>query len=42
MPILRLAEMDKPFVLWTDASDEGLGAVLLQEHNDGIFSVDAR
>jgi len=38
-PILRLPETTKPFVLRTDASDVGLGAVLLQEHEDGIFPV---
>lgn len=38
-PILRLPDTTKPFVLRTDASDVGLGAVLLQEHEDGIFPV---
>ena len=38
-PILRLPNTTRPFVLRTDASDVGLGAVLLQEHEDGIFPV---
>lgn len=38
-PILRLPDLSTVFILRTDASNVGVGAVLLQEHEDGIFPV---
>ena len=36
-PILVFADLKKPFHLETDASKEGLGAILLQESDDGQY-----
>jgi hypothetical protein len=38
-PVLRLPDMQKPFILRTDASNVALGAVLLQEHDGSLFPV---
>jgi hypothetical protein len=38
-PVLVMANMEEPFVLRTDASDRGLGAVLLQEKDEVLHPV---
>ena len=36
---MRLPDFDKQFILQTDASDSGVGAALLQQHEDGLFPI---
>ena len=38
-PILRLPDHNKTFILRTDASNCGLGAALMQEHEGRFFSI---
>lgn len=38
-PILHLPDIEKAFILRTDASSTGIGAILLQEHDDNVFPV---
>ena len=38
-PILRVPDFQRPFIVRSDASNEGLGAMLLQEFEDGLFPI---
>ena len=36
---LRVPDFQKPFIVRSDASNEGLGAMLLSEFEDGLFPI---
>ena len=38
-PILRLPDLNKNFILRTDASDNAVGFILLQEYEEGVFPI---
>ena len=38
-PILRVPDFWRPFIVRSDASNEGLGAMLLEEFEDGLFPI---
>ena len=38
-PVLATADPSKPYVIHCDASDHNIGAVLMQEHEDGLHPI---
>jgi len=36
-PIFKLPDYEKPFILRTDASNRGMGAVLMQQHDEKLY-----